>query len=214
MDRIPDSVRRVGSYWEAVATTGRARPRSDDAVLLAQTCASDNSMDVIDTLARPAGTSALYTPTGLTCACAMRRPRWRHRARVGLTLDGVRTPRPRDKSQSLRCLSDGGGVITPAEPVAGMPMARASAARVRLRDTVGALALATIKRHPLLSFIALAYAFAWWPIALYLADVQPPLTQFATGPLLAALVVTAATGGRQRLGVRARSRAQSDCPRA
>ena len=93
-------------------------------------------------------------------------------------------------------------------------MARASAARVRLRDTVGALALATIKRHPLLSFIALAYAFAWWPIALYLADVQPPLTQFATGPLLAALVVTAATGGRQRLGVRARSRAQSDCPRA
>jgi len=78
-------------------------------------------------------------------------------------------------------------------------MADASAAAIRAHDTLWTQALATIKRHPLLSFFVLAYAFAWWPTLLYLLGVQPPVPQFAAGPLLAALAVISVTGGRSGL---------------
>ena len=71
--------------------------------------------------------------------------------------------------------------------------------RVGVRDTLWASAIAIVSRHPLLSFFVLAYAFAWWPSAFYLAGGQPPLPQFASGPVIAALVETAITIGKPGL---------------
>jgi len=56
-----------------------------------------------------------------------------------------------------------------------------------------------IARHPLITFSALAIAFSWvaaLPAALFGAAFQPYQTLGAYGPLLAALVVSAASDGR------------------
>jgi membrane protease YdiL (CAAX protease family) len=53
-----------------------------------------------------------------------------------------------------------------------------------------------MRPHPLLSFFALAYALAWWvwiPYAFDLTFLGPIL---ATGPFLAAIIVTALTDGK------------------
>jgi alkylation response protein AidB-like acyl-CoA dehydrogenase len=55
----------VRDLWETVATSGQSTPVQRARVLLAQTHASDNAVDVVDTLARLAGTTALYTPNRL-----------------------------------------------------------------------------------------------------------------------------------------------------
>jgi membrane protease YdiL (CAAX protease family) len=49
-----------------------------------------------------------------------------------------------------------------------------------------------IKHHPLASFFALAYALSWWSVPF-------DGTQFAFGPLLAAIAVTALIGGKAEL---------------
>ena len=52
-----------------------------------------------------------------------------------------------------------------------------------------------IKRHPLITFFVLAYAFSWWPWLLS-ADANPigsPL--FPLGPMVAALILTAVING-------------------
>jgi uncharacterized protein len=52
-----------------------------------------------------------------------------------------------------------------------------------------------VKRHPLITFFLLAYAFSWWPSILYAFDLLPqPIAGF--GPFLAALVVLAITVGK------------------
>jgi uncharacterized protein len=50
------------------------------------------------------------------------------------------------------------------------------------------LLISSIKRQPLMAFFVLAYALSWWPVPL-------DGTQFAFGPLLAAMVVSAVVGG-------------------
>jgi CAAX protease family protein len=58
---------------------------------------------------------------------------------------------------------------------------------------------ALITRHPMITFSALAIAFSWvaaLPAVLFGAAFQPYQTLGAYGPLLAALVVSAATDGR------------------
>lgn len=47
-----------------------------------------------------------------------------------------------------------------------------------------------IRQHPVPAFFALAYAFSWWPMLVEPHGILPP------GPLVAALVVLAAPGGR------------------
>jgi len=56
-----------------------------------------------------------------------------------------------------------------------------------------------IRRHPLLIFFILAFAFSWWGWPLYHAHMSP-VPIFSPGPCVAAFVVTALTAGR--LGVR------------
>ncbi len=52
------------------------------------------------------------------------------------------------------------------------------------------------RRHPLLAFFALAYALSWWPWLWTALDPQnAPSTILPPGPLLAALIVLALTGG-------------------
>lgn len=52
-----------------------------------------------------------------------------------------------------------------------------------------------IKRHPLVAFFVLAYAFSWWPWALSM----PGLPLFPLGPMVAALTLTAVINGRDGL---------------
>lgn len=53
-----------------------------------------------------------------------------------------------------------------------------------------------IQRHPLITFFALAYALSWWPWAWTVLDPgNAPSTILPPGPLLAALIVLAMTGG-------------------
>jgi membrane protease YdiL (CAAX protease family) len=52
-----------------------------------------------------------------------------------------------------------------------------------------------IKRHPLTLFFALAYALSWWPWIWTALDPAAPSTILPPGPLLAALIVLAITGG-------------------
>jgi len=52
-----------------------------------------------------------------------------------------------------------------------------------------------LKRHPLISFFALAYVFSWWPWPLYVLGLAPGYI-IGFGPFLAALVVLALTRGR------------------
>ena len=55
--------------------------------------------------------------------------------------------------------------------------------------------LRAVRRRPLLTFFALAYALSWWPAILYAFDLSPqPIVGF--GPFLAALVVLAITHGK------------------
>ena len=52
-----------------------------------------------------------------------------------------------------------------------------------------------IKRHPLVTFFILAYAFSWWPWALSI----PGLPIFPLGPMVSALTLTAVINGRAGL---------------
>lgn len=52
--------------------------------------------------------------------------------------------------------------------------------------------LGAVRRRPLITFFALAYALSWWPAILYAFDLLPqPIAGF--GPFLAAVVVLAIT---------------------
>lgn len=54
--------------------------------------------------------------------------------------------------------------------------------------------MSVVRRHPLASFVALAYVLSWWPWPLYAAGLSPsPIIGF--GPFLAAVIVLAVTGG-------------------
>jgi hypothetical protein len=52
-----------------------------------------------------------------------------------------------------------------------------------------------MRRHPLVVFFVLAYAFSWWPWPLYALGLAPGYI-IGLGPFLAALVVLALTHGR------------------
>jgi CAAX protease family protein len=55
--------------------------------------------------------------------------------------------------------------------------------------------LRAVRRRPLITFFALAYALSWWPAILYAVDLSPqPIVGF--GPFLAAVVVLAITQGK------------------
>lgn len=55
-----------------------------------------------------------------------------------------------------------------------------------------------VKRHPLVSFFILAYAFSWWPWLLSAAN-NPFFPLFPLGPMVAALILTAVINGRAGL---------------
>jgi membrane protease YdiL (CAAX protease family) len=59
--------------------------------------------------------------------------------------------------------------------------------------------MSAVRRHPLLSFFVLAYALAWWVWILYAFDLTFLGPILALGPFLAAIIVTALTGGKFRL---------------
>src|SRR2546421_11113769 len=56
--------------------------------------------------------------------------------------------------------------------------------------------LGTAKRHPLITFFLLAYGISWLGAIPYAFGVFP-IPMFPFGPLLAALIAAAATGGWQ-----------------
>ena len=56
-----------------------------------------------------------------------------------------------------------------------------------------------VKRHPMIAFFVLAYAFSWWPwILSALGVIDNPIVGF--GPFLAALLVLGLTEGRRGIG--------------
>ena len=55
--------------------------------------------------------------------------------------------------------------------------------------------MAAMRRHPLVVFFVLAYAFSWWPWPLYALGLAPGYI-IGLGPFLAALVVLVLTHGR------------------
>jgi hypothetical protein len=56
-----------------------------------------------------------------------------------------------------------------------------------------------VTRHPIVMFFALAYAFAWSPGLLHLTGPNFPYIQLTPGPFLAAVTVSAVTGGWARV---------------
>jgi len=56
-----------------------------------------------------------------------------------------------------------------------------------------------IKRHPLVTFFVLAYAFSWWPWLLSAANNPFGSPLFPFGPMVAALILTAVINGRAGL---------------
>ena len=56
-----------------------------------------------------------------------------------------------------------------------------------------------IKRHPLVTFFVLAYAFSWWPWTLSAANNPFGSPLFPLGPMLAALILVAVINGRAGL---------------
>jgi hypothetical protein len=55
--------------------------------------------------------------------------------------------------------------------------------------------MSLVRRHPLIAFFMLAYAFSWWPWSLYTLKLSPsPSVGF--GSFLAALLVLGLTGGK------------------
>src|SRR3712207_6415517 len=56
--------------------------------------------------------------------------------------------------------------------------------------------MSTVRRHPLLVFFVLAYAFSWWPWPLYALGLAPGYI-IGFGPFLAALLVLALTRGKK-----------------
>ena len=55
--------------------------------------------------------------------------------------------------------------------------------------------MSVVRRHPLIAFFLLAYAFSWWPWPLYALGLSPsPIVGF--GPFFAAVVVLALGGGK------------------
>jgi uncharacterized protein len=55
--------------------------------------------------------------------------------------------------------------------------------------------MSVVRRHPLIAFFVLAYAFSWWPWPLYAFGLSPsPIVGF--GPFFAAVVVLALIGGK------------------
>jgi membrane protease YdiL (CAAX protease family) len=59
--------------------------------------------------------------------------------------------------------------------------------------------MSLIRRHPLISFFVLAYALSWWIWILYALGITFLGPIFALGPFLAAIIVSALTGGRASL---------------
>jgi membrane protease YdiL (CAAX protease family) len=59
--------------------------------------------------------------------------------------------------------------------------------------------MSLIRRHPLISFLVLAYALSWWIWILYAFEITFLGPIFALGPFLAAIIVTAFTRGRAGL---------------
>ena len=59
--------------------------------------------------------------------------------------------------------------------------------------------MSLVRRHPLITFFMLAYVLAWWIWILYAFNITFLGPIFALGPFLAAIIVTALTGGKARL---------------
>src|SRR5215212_640514 len=59
--------------------------------------------------------------------------------------------------------------------------------------------MSLVRRYPLISFFVLAYALAWWIWILYAFGITFLGPILALGPLLAAIIVTALTGGKAGL---------------
>jgi uncharacterized protein len=55
--------------------------------------------------------------------------------------------------------------------------------------------MSVVRRHPLIAFFVLAYAFSWWPWPLYALGLSPGVI-VGFGPFFAAVVVLALTGGK------------------
>jgi membrane protease YdiL (CAAX protease family) len=56
--------------------------------------------------------------------------------------------------------------------------------------------MSLVRRHPLIAFFVMAYAFSWWPWPLYALGLSLPSPIVGFGPFLAAVVVLALTGGK------------------
>ena len=55
--------------------------------------------------------------------------------------------------------------------------------------------MSVVRRHPLIAFFVLAYAFSWWPWPLYALGLSPGAI-VGFGPFFAAVAVLALTGGK------------------
>jgi len=59
--------------------------------------------------------------------------------------------------------------------------------------------ISLVKRHPIITFFVLAYVLSWWIWILYAFEITFLGPIFALGPFLAAIIVTALTGGKASL---------------